>query len=95
MNRSNRAGLWSVLVSHAHHGTTWSDAVEAVRRDRITRLLHDTDLTFDAVATRSGHADARAPRRAVHRWYGTTPAALRRAGRLRTPRGRREFDDRP
>ena len=66
------------------HGTTWSDEVEAVRRAHITHLLHDTDLTFDAVATRSGYADARALRRAVHRWYGTTPATLRRAGRLHT-----------
>ncbi|MFF3019094.1 AraC family transcriptional regulator ligand-binding domain-containing protein [Streptomyces sp. NPDC057939] len=66
------------------HGTTWSAEVEAVRRDHITHLLHDTDLTFDTVATRSGYADARALRRAVHRWYGTTPGTLRRAGRLRT-----------
>ncbi|MFE9560300.1 helix-turn-helix domain-containing protein [Streptomyces sp. NPDC006487] len=62
------------------HGTTWSEEVETVRRDHITRLLHDTDLSVDSIATRSGYADARALRRAVKRWYGTTPAALRRAG---------------
>ncbi|MGW7349162.1 hypothetical protein [Streptomyces sp. NPDC054854] len=45
------------MVSPAHHGTTWSDAAEAARRDHITRLLHDTDLIFDAVATRSGYAE--------------------------------------
>ncbi|MFE4638542.1 helix-turn-helix domain-containing protein [Streptomyces sp. NPDC056773] len=60
------------------HGTTWSEEVETVRRDRITRLLHDTDLGIDSIAVRSGYADARALRRAVKRWYGTTPAALRR-----------------
>ncbi|MFD6891032.1 helix-turn-helix domain-containing protein [Streptomyces sp. NPDC059957] len=63
------------------HGTTWSEEVETVCRDHITRLLHDTDLCVDSIAARSGYADARALRRAVKRWYGTTPAALRRAGR--------------
>lgn len=62
------------------HGTTWSEEVEAVRRDHIARLLHGTDLSVDSIAARSGYADARALRRAVKRWYGTTPAALRRAG---------------
>ncbi|MGW6705630.1 helix-turn-helix domain-containing protein [Streptomyces sp. NPDC054956] len=62
------------------HGTTWSTEVETVRRDHITRLLHDTDLSVDSIAARSGYADARALRRAVHRWYGTTPGALRRRG---------------
>ncbi|MFE6906396.1 AraC family transcriptional regulator [Streptomyces erythrochromogenes] len=62
------------------HGTTWSAEVEAVRRDHVARLLHTTALSVDAVAARSGYADARALRRAVRRWYGTTPAALRRAG---------------
>ncbi len=63
------------------HGTTWRNEVEALRRADITRMLHDTDLTVDAIAARTGYADARALRRAVHRWYGTTPATLRRAGR--------------
>ncbi|MEU6864279.1 helix-turn-helix domain-containing protein [Streptomyces sp. NPDC046876] len=69
------------------HGTTWSSEVEAVRRDRITRLLHETDLSVEAIAARSGYADARALRRAVQRWYGTTPAALRRTGRPRSGAG--------
>ncbi|MGR4880232.1 helix-turn-helix domain-containing protein [Streptomyces sp. LARHCF249] len=62
------------------HGTTWNNEVETLRRAQITRLLHDTDLSIDAIAARSGYADARALRRAVQRWYGTTPAALRRTG---------------
>ncbi|MEU9148145.1 AraC family transcriptional regulator ligand-binding domain-containing protein [Streptomyces sp. NPDC048349] len=62
------------------HGTTWNNEVETLRRAQITRLLHDTDLGIDAIAARSGYADARALRRAVQRWYGTTPAALRRTG---------------
>ncbi|MEU9233675.1 helix-turn-helix domain-containing protein [Streptomyces subrutilus] len=63
------------------HGTTWNHEAEALRRARITRLLHDTDLSIDSIAARSGYADARALRRAVQRWYGTTPGALRRSGR--------------
>ncbi|MGZ9928488.1 helix-turn-helix domain-containing protein [Streptomyces sp. NC-S4] len=63
------------------HDTTWSNEVEAARRDHITRLLHGTDLSIDAIAARSGYADARALRRAVQRWYGATPGALRRTGR--------------
>ncbi|MER7707665.1 helix-turn-helix domain-containing protein [Kitasatospora sp. NPDC097605] len=43
-------------------------------------MLRTTDLTVDAIAARSGYADARALRRAVRRWYGDTPDALRRAG---------------
>ncbi|MFJ1864874.1 AraC family transcriptional regulator ligand-binding domain-containing protein [Streptomyces sp. NPDC088097] len=63
------------------HGTTWSDEVEGVRRDHVDRLLHGSDLSINAIAARSGYADARGLRRAVQRWYGTTPAALRSAGR--------------
>ncbi|MFD7256803.1 helix-turn-helix domain-containing protein [Streptomyces sp. NPDC059874] len=63
------------------HGTTWSHELETVRRAHITRLLHDTNLSIDSIAARSGYADARALRRAVQRWYGTTPGNLRRTGR--------------
>ncbi|MER5727304.1 helix-turn-helix domain-containing protein [Streptomyces sp. NPDC002138] len=62
------------------HGTTWSSEVDTLRRAHITRLLHGTDLSIDSIAARSGYADARALRRAVHRWYNTTPATLRRTG---------------
>ncbi|MFD6225600.1 helix-turn-helix domain-containing protein [Streptomyces sp. NPDC060232] len=65
------------------HGTTWSAEVETVRRDHISRLLYTTGLSIEAIAARSGYADARALRRAVQRWYGMTPAALRRAPSLR------------
>ncbi|WP_133895719.1 helix-turn-helix domain-containing protein [Streptomyces sp. KS 21] len=61
--------------------TAWRTRPPAVRRAHFTRLLHDTDLGIDAIAARSGYADARALRRAVQRWYGTTPARLHRDGR--------------
>ncbi|MEU2655174.1 helix-turn-helix domain-containing protein [Streptomyces sp. NPDC007325] len=59
------------------HDTTWSGELENLRQTQITRLLETTDLSIDSIATRSGYANARALRRAVQRWYGTTPAALR------------------
>ncbi|MEV7280408.1 helix-turn-helix domain-containing protein [Streptomyces sp. NPDC093111] len=64
------------------HGTTWTAEIEAMRRADVTRLLGSTDLPIDVIAARNGYADARALRRAVHRWTGHTPAALRR---LTTP----------
>ncbi|WP_395297547.1 helix-turn-helix domain-containing protein [Kitasatospora hibisci] len=69
------------------HGTTWTDEVETVRRTRITHLIRTTDLSIETIASRSGYADARALRRAVQRWYGHTPAAIRRDRRLREEPG--------
>ncbi|MFI9064419.1 AraC family transcriptional regulator ligand-binding domain-containing protein [Streptomyces sp. NPDC053429] len=64
------------------HGTSWSSELETVRRAHITQLIGSTDLSIEAIAARSGYADARAVRRAVQRWYGTTPATLRRTGHV-------------
>ncbi|MER8046659.1 AraC family transcriptional regulator ligand-binding domain-containing protein [Streptomyces sp. NPDC094032] len=59
------------------HGTSWTAELEAVRRAEITRLLGTTDLPVDTIAERTGYADARTLRRAVLRWTGHTPTALR------------------
>ncbi|WKE68479.1 AraC family transcriptional regulator [Streptomyces sp. WP-1] len=59
------------------HGTTWNTELEALRRTQITHLLQKTDYGVDAIAARTGYKDGRSLRRAVHRWYGTTPSALR------------------
>ncbi|MFI8967114.1 helix-turn-helix domain-containing protein, partial [Streptomyces sp. NPDC053493] len=60
------------------HGTTWTAELEAVRREHIIQMLSTTDLPVETIADRNGYADARALRRAVLRWTGHTPAALRR-----------------
>ncbi|MFI1586250.1 hypothetical protein ACH4XV_48205, partial [Embleya sp. NPDC020630] len=44
------------------------------------------------IAARAGFSDARALRRAVHRWYGTTPGRLRRH---QEPRSDSEREDAP
>ncbi|MGW7006409.1 AraC family transcriptional regulator ligand-binding domain-containing protein [Streptomyces sp. NPDC054933] len=59
------------------HGTNWRDRAETVRREHITHLLRSTDLSIESIAARTGYADACALRRAVQRWYGDTPGALR------------------
>ncbi|MFF9839226.1 helix-turn-helix domain-containing protein [Streptomyces sp. NPDC013740] len=59
------------------HGTTWTAEIETIRRADVTQLLSATDLPIDAIAERSGYADARTLRRAVLRWTGHTPVALR------------------
>ncbi|MFI9721483.1 helix-turn-helix domain-containing protein [Streptomyces sp. NPDC052396] len=61
------------------HGTNWRDQVEDVRREQITHLLRNTDLSMESIAARAGYADTRALRRAVQRWYGHTPAVLRQS----------------
>ncbi|MEV4219293.1 helix-turn-helix domain-containing protein [Nonomuraea sp. NPDC049725] len=61
----------------AEQGTTWRAELETVRQDRAVRLLRDTDLTVDAVADRVGYSDARALRRATHRWHGSSPRTVR------------------
>jgi AraC-like DNA-binding protein len=51
----------------AGEGTTWSDLVDEVRRERAAALLA-RGLSRTAVAARLGFADARALRGALHRW---------------------------
>jgi AraC-like DNA-binding protein len=55
----------------AEYGTTWQEQLDAARRVRAERLLGETRLPFQAVASRLGYTDARSLRRAVQRWDGT------------------------
>ena len=60
-------------------GTTFRQELEAAREDRAMRLFQDPDLSLKSIATRVGYSDVRALNRAVHRWHGQTPNAVRRA----------------
>lgn len=60
--------------------TTWSAELERIRAERVERLLTTTALPVEAIAARVGYRDPRALRRAVHRWLGRGPGAVR-AGR--------------
>ncbi|WP_312846012.1 helix-turn-helix domain-containing protein [Streptomyces sp. WAC05374] len=64
----------------SEHGSTWNGEIETLRRDHVTELLLHTTLSVDAIAARTGYADARTVHRAVQRWHGTTPITLRRTG---------------
>ncbi|GCD93194.1 AraC family transcriptional regulator ligand-binding domain-containing protein [Embleya hyalina] len=71
-------------------GTTWRDEVEVVREELAMDLIRDSDLPMRTIAARARFSDARALRRAVHRWHGTTPSDLRRRHAPPTQPGREE-----
>ncbi|GAA4895291.1 helix-turn-helix protein [Stackebrandtia albiflava] len=57
--------------------TSWSAELERIRAERVERLLTTTSLPVDAIAAQVGYSDTRALRRAVHRWHGQSPVAVR------------------
>ncbi|NUS05200.1 MAG: helix-turn-helix domain-containing protein [Nonomuraea sp.] len=64
-------------------GTSWREEVERVRQRQVEQMLRQTSLSVESIATRVGYSDPRALRRAIHRWYGHGPAAIRAATRRR------------
>lgn len=64
----------------AARGLAYRALVDGARRDRARALLVRPELTLDAVAEGVGFADVRALRRACARWFGASPARLRRPG---------------
>jgi AraC-like DNA-binding protein len=61
-------------------GTTWRAELEKLRQRRVEHLLRETSLSVESIAARVGFTDSRSLRRAVHRWYGHGPAAIRASG---------------
>ncbi|MFI5530660.1 AraC family transcriptional regulator ligand-binding domain-containing protein [Kitasatospora sp. NPDC051853] len=61
------------------HGTSWREELQSARRARVLELLRGTGLSTETIAARTGYADARALRRAVRRWSGSSPSGLRDA----------------
>ncbi|MFJ8042449.1 AraC family transcriptional regulator ligand-binding domain-containing protein [Kitasatospora sp. NPDC096147] len=59
------------------HGTSWRAELQSARCARVLDLLRSTELSLEAIAARTGYADARALRRAVRQWSGRSPSALR------------------
>ncbi|MEU1278025.1 AraC family transcriptional regulator [Streptomyces sp. NPDC005805] len=66
----------------ARHGTSYEALVDSVRLVRAEELITTSDLPLQRIAGMLGFSDARTLRRAVARWFGTSPSALRGA---RTP----------
>jgi len=65
----------------ADDGTTFSELVDAERRERALELLRSPQLSLDQIADRLGYSDLANFTRAFRRWTGDTPAAFRRARR--------------
>ena len=61
----------------AGSGTTYEAIVDGVRAATAQGLITDSDLPLDEVAHRVGYSDGRTLRRAVVRWTGSPPSALR------------------
>lgn len=59
------------------HGTTYSELVDTVRKERAKRALRDTQLGIAELAHLLGFAHAPAFHRAFRRWFGVTPSAYR------------------
>lgn len=60
------------------HGTTHSEMVDLVKRERVRELLARTDDSLEAIALATGFSHATALHRAFRRWYGMTPEQFRR-----------------
>lgn len=58
-------------------GTGWREEVDGFRQQRADQMLRASSLSVETIAARVGYSDPRALRRAVHRWYGHGPAAVR------------------
>lgn len=61
----------------AERGTSYSEIVEEVLRERAARLLRETDLSVEEIADRLGYSDAANFTRAFRRWTGKPPGAWR------------------
>ncbi|MFN7778571.1 MAG: helix-turn-helix transcriptional regulator [Betaproteobacteria bacterium] len=60
-------------------GRSYGAVVEDFRREEAARLLRAGALPLVRVAERLGYAEQASFTRAFRRWYGTSPAAWRRA----------------
>lgn len=61
----------------AEHSVSFRDLVARVRQRRARLLLTDPTLTIAEISDRLGYGDAANFGRAVRRWYGCSPRALR------------------
>jgi AraC-like DNA-binding protein len=61
----------------AEHGTTFSEILDDMRRQRALLLLENRELAIGEVAARLGYTEVPNFTRAFRRWTGKTPAAYR------------------
>ena len=63
----------------AESGTSLADIRDEVRRNLAARLLEETDLSANEIASRLGYSQPSAFTRSTMRWFGATPRAYRKA----------------
>lgn len=63
----------------AAHGTTFTDVLDAARKDKAVAMLTAAESTVEAVAAQLGYSDTANFTRAFKRWTGRTPAAFRKS----------------
>lgn len=66
-------------------GLNFKSLVEEARRERALMQLRLTDLPLAQIAAEAGYAEPSSFHRAVRRWTGMTPMAVREAGGTATP----------
>ena len=62
----------------AQEGTTFSDILEDLRRQKAVLLLESEQSSIDRIAEQLGYSDVANFNRAFKRWTGTTPGQYRR-----------------
>lgn len=70
---------WTLQRRLAEAGVTFSDVVEKVRRDLAVLYLAQPHLQLSEIALALGYSELSAFTRAFTRWYGQSPAKLRRS----------------
>lgn len=64
----------------AEQSLNFKDLVEAVRREQVLHELKNTPLPIIDIARRAAYAEVSSLHRAVRRWTGQTPLAVRQSG---------------
>lgn len=65
----------------AEEGTTFSEVLDELRRERALALVREPELSLDVIAERLGYSDVANFSRAFRRWTGVAPGAYRRGVR--------------
>lgn len=69
------------------NGLSYAALLDGERMRRALELLNKSELTLPQVAQESGFADVRSLRRAIKRWTGHTPSAIRQRDAAAAARG--------
>lgn len=58
-------------------GTTFSETLEAVRRELATEMLTSSDMAVTEISDKLGYSSVANFSRAFHRWKGVSPSEFR------------------